>query len=255
MIGYGIDVSHHQDPAALPWGRFAGDVDFVIARATYGAMRDRACQEHIRRARGIRARVGLYHFYRPTQGVEAQWAAFEMVSAECGIGPGDIVPTLDIERDPFPAPGRDVDPNWDACCAEFVRRMVETFGDAMVYITQREFGHLGKPRWVLERPLWVAHYTGAAAPSTPSGAPATIWQHRVGPYEYRGAGGYDKERPFLDQNRLLKPLPLVRAQAENDLGKAERERIAGLVALTAQASAEEAFRDARHGMDDEEPVA
>jgi len=210
MTTFGIDLSHHQISAFQPWDRYHGKVDFVICRAAYGGLlRDREVVNHMQHARAIGCKVGLYQFYRPSQSVDQHWDEFRAVADLVKLGAGDLVPALDIERDPLPQPGADVNPDWSPKCEELVRRMVETFGDAFVYITQREWGMLGKPQWVLERPLWVAHYTGAAAPATPNNAPATIWQYRVGPFNPQGPGGFDKAHPDLDHNRGLKELPLI----------------------------------------------
>jgi hypothetical protein len=206
---YGIDVSHHQNPASLPWATFALTSSFAIIRGSYGLMKDRVTLEHVRRARSAGLKVGLYHFFRPSQDAADQLAVFRDQLAAAHIGPGDIVPTLDVEADPLPKPGAHVSPAWQDGVKHILDDLVEQYGDAMVYITQREFGMLGKPAWLLDRPLWVAHYTGASKPATPGGAAATIWQHRVAPYDPDGAGGYDSQAPVLDQNRLLGELPLI----------------------------------------------
>ncbi len=230
-IGYGLDLSHHQHPSKVPWDRFPGAVDFCICRAGYGSgLRDRHVVEHVRRARETGTKVGLYLFYRPSQPVEEQWELLRSVADSVRIGEGDIVPALDIELDPLPKK-TPVDPSWEPFCRTLVERMVECWGDALVYITQREWGMLGKPAWVLERPLWIAHYTAAAAPASPGKAAPVIWQHRVGPFNPNGPGGYDSDHPEYDQNRLLAPLPLI-GGAERELSDSERERIMGLVALT-----------------------
>jgi|SRR5688500_3556104 len=218
MTDYAIDVSHHQNPATLPWDtKFAGNVDAVIVRAGYGAeLRDRDAREHVRRARLIGARVGLYLFFRPLHTVQKQFDLLRAVADEVKLGPGDIVPTVDVEHDPIPKPGTNVSPAWAWPVEELAHRLDEHFGArCMIYITQREFGMLGKPAWMLEpdRPLWVAHYTAAAKPATPGNRAATMWQHRVGPFVANGPGGYDKVRPELDQNRILLPLPLLGPQA------------------------------------------
>ncbi len=207
MKGYGIDVSHHQAPASLPWSRFAEGAGFCIVRSSYGQMRDRVTVEHVRRARAAGLKVGLYHFFRPSQDPAAQLAIFRSQLELAGIGVGDIVPALDIEADPLPTLTA-VSPAWQAGIRFMLAALVEQFGDALVYITQREFGQLGAPAWLLERPLWVAHYTGAAKPATPGNKAWSIWQHRVGPFVPDGAGGYDKQRPELDQNRVA-TLPLI----------------------------------------------
>lgn len=210
MIGYALDLSHHQNPATLPWDTFAGKVDAVIARASYGSeLRDRHCVEHINRARSLGAKVGVYHFFRPHQPVSKQWGMFRSQCDYVGLREGDIVPALDIEHDPLPKPGLPVTPDWSGPAQELSALIGATYGECMIYITQREWVMLGKPQWVLDRPLWVAHYTGAPKPATPGGRPSVLWQHRVGPFVPNGAGGYVKDAPVLDQNRILAPLPLI----------------------------------------------
>jgi hypothetical protein len=51
--------------------------------------------------------------------------------------------------------------------------------------------------------------------------PATIWQHRVGGFQRDGVGGFFNEHIQIDQNRLLRPLPMVGAPILLD----EQERI------------------------------
>ena len=215
MIGYALDLSHFQNPATLPWRRFEGHVDAVIVRACYGAeLRDKHAVEHVRRARDIGARCGLYFFYRHVHSVQKQLDLFRSVADDVGLREGDIVPSIDIEHDPFPAPGADVSPTWSKPAAELTARIVELYGDCMVYITQREWGMLGKPGWVTDRPLWTAHYRDGA-PATPGNKPCVMHQHRVGPFVPNGPGGYDKVRPELDQNRILGPLPLITKRPAN----------------------------------------
>ena len=224
----GVDLSHHQDPASLPWDAWRGTVGFVFARAAYGLRRDKHVEEHVRRARDIGAKVGLYLFVRTNQPIDAQFALLCDVAEACGIVPGDIVPALDIERDPFsgtgskPDPGRDVRPEWSAPCERLAQQVQARFGDCIVYITAREWRMLGKPRWVLDRPLWVAHYTDAAAPASPGGADPDIWQHRVASL----AGSVP-----IDQNRLLGRLPLIPGEPPG-MNAEDRARAAGVVAMT-----------------------
>jgi hypothetical protein len=210
MKPYGIDVSHHQAPASLPWAKIAESSSFAICRGSYGTMRDRVTAEHVRLARAAGLKVGLYHFFRPSQSVGDQLAVFRAQLELAHIGVGDIVPAIDVELDPLPK-ATPVTPAWQGSVLEFIDSMVSELGDCMVYITQREFNQLGAPAWLLTRPLWVAHYTGAPKPATPGNKAATIWQHRVGPYDPSGPGGYDKAHPVLDQNRLLGTLPIIGA--------------------------------------------
>lgn len=213
---FGVDVSAHQNPASLPWDKFAASTDFVIARASYGTMRDTALVEHVKRTRGIGKKVGSYHFFRPSQPVQAQLDVLLAQLDLIKLGPGDIVPALDIELDPFtadaahyPAPTA-VSKAWQEPVRQILSALKDKFGNALVYITQREFNMLGSPEWLLSFPLWTAHYTSAAKPATPGNRPFTIWQNFVGPFNPVNAGGYDKAHPVLDQNRAV-DLPLIGA--------------------------------------------
>lgn len=232
MIGYGIDLSHAQQPAQLPWESWRGKVDFVIARATYGTRHDETAVEHIRRARDIGAKVGLYAFFRISESVDDQLSSFHAVADLCRLDEGDIVPAIDIERDPFPSPGADVAPGWSDQAKWFTDVLVSTWGDALVYINQASWSQLGKPAWVLRRPLWIAHWTDGI-PATPAGIPATIHQHRVGTFVAKGPGGYFANDALkIDQDRVLRPLPLIGQPISVD----EQERIENQVTawLTAE---------------------
>jgi len=236
MLGYGIDVSVHQDPAALPWDTFRDHVDFVIVRAAYGVTLDKRAYEHVQRARGIGARVGLYSYFRHEQNPDDQYVALSRTVESCGISTGDIVPALDIEDDEI---GHvPVSPSWSKPCEKFVNRVVTDFGDCLVYVTQRGWGMLGRPEWVLHRPLWCAYYRDVALPATPSGMPATIHQHRIGPFVPNGPGGSFKPAE-LDQNRLLLPLPLVGFRPTED----DQERVRALVAETLRQGVQETDTD------------
>lgn len=207
---YGIDVSHHQNPNGVPWAAVGAANGFAICRASYGsALSDRWFLEHVSRARQNRVHVGAYHFFRPSQPWPKQAELFLRQLRAAGFGPGDIIPWIDIEDDPIPK-NQPVTPMWDGACEEFCRAVDREYGQCGVYITRRGWKMLGSPEWVLERPLWVAHYTSAAEPATPGDGIATwtMWQHRVGPFELNGPGGYFKDHPDLDQNRA-KFLPLI----------------------------------------------
>jgi lysozyme len=204
---YGIDVSHFQStiaPGGMPWSLLAQSARFVIVRATYGTYRDPSAVPHVRAARAVGMKVGLYHFFRSTQPVGDQLAAFCAQALACGLNVGDICPALDIEDDPNVA---SVVPGWDTALQAMASGLVANFGECLMYVTQRDFGRLGSPDWLLEHPLWTAHYTGAPKPATPGNRPCVIWQHRVGPYQADGQGGAFKPM-VLDQNRALGALPL-----------------------------------------------
>jgi GH25 family lysozyme M1 (1,4-beta-N-acetylmuramidase) len=230
-IGYGVDVSAHQDPATLPWKEFDGNIKFAICRAAYGAdLRDRFVEEHARRFRELAVNLGIYFFFRNFQTVQRQFDLLCSVADAVRLGGGDIFPAIDIELDPFPTK-RPVSPSWSGPAEEFVNKIVERFGNAIVYITRAEWKAMGSPKWVLDRPLWVANYTGAAAPYVPGDLVPTIWQHRVDVFAPNGAGGYNKAHPTLDQSRLILPLPIIGLDRE-ELPADEKERLQGLIALT-----------------------
>lgn len=184
---HGIDLSHHNIPGQQPWEAFAKSSQFIIARATYGTMRDRAAAEHIRLARSHGLRVGLYHFHRPEESVTNQLKAFNAAAEACGLDVGDIVPALDIEDD---GPNRPVSRDWAPHCWELCEALVSKYGDCIVYVTQRDWHRLGEPEWLLQRPLWVAHWTAALSPATPGNVPWTLWQYRVGAYQPGSFGGF-----------------------------------------------------------------
>lgn len=234
MLGYAIDVSHHQDPDALPWESFRGHVDAVMVRAAYGIRLDERARGHVQRARRIGAKVGLYLFFVHAQSESDQFVALQRAAESCGIGTGDVVPALDIEDDDGP-----VSPSWAPKCESIVEKIVDCFGDAIIYTTQRCFGMLGRPEWLLHRPLWVADWRDVSTPATPGGMPATLWQHRVGPFLPNGLAGYDKAHPELDQSRILQPLPLVGYRPTED----DRARVAALVSETLRSGVQEADTD------------
>jgi hypothetical protein len=208
-VTFGIDLSHHNPTARVPWTKLS-DLPgaFAICRATYGTMTDRLLVEHVTAARANSVRIGLYAFFRISQPVADQVAAFRKQADACGYELGDICPWLDIELDPLPT-AQKVTPAWSGPAFEFATALRECFGACGVYITQADWHALGKPGWVLDLPIWVAHWTGAAKPATPGGVAYAMWQFRVGPFDPRGAGGYDKAHPDLDQNRAVEPLPTV----------------------------------------------
>ena len=201
---YAIDVSHHQSPRALDWaGMRAAGCDLCIVRLTYGTRKDELAKEHAKLARDNGFAIGAYTFARPTQPVADQYQAFWEAAEAIGYGKvEDVIPALDIEDDTASHP---IGPEHAAFFEEFAALFQGAQG-AYAYITQRDWGRLGKPGWVLEMPLFVAHYASPTRkePATPNGMPWDIWQHRVGPFQIDGPSGYDKAHPLLDQSRVRK---------------------------------------------------
>lgn len=211
---FGIDVSHHQAARVVPWATIAQTATFCICRSGYGALlRDREVANHMKAARAHGLKVGLYHFFRSIHSVSSQLDLFRSVADQVGCQTGDIVPFVDIEKDPVPASGAEVEPAWSEPARQLVEAIASEVGGCGVYITQREFKMLGSPEWVLQRPIWCAHYT-KGAPDTPANRPVHIHQHRVGLYDPNGPGGYYGSQGglILDQNRALLPLPLIGEQ-------------------------------------------
>jgi hypothetical protein len=207
---FGVDVSHHQAPAALKWPlmRLAG-CSFAIVRTTYGTMHDRAAREHIAAAREAGLHVGVYHFFRASQSVEEQFAAFRAACDLIGYGlPGDIVPAFDLEDDI----DRPLQPAHAELAETFVELLKLNFGRApLLYITQRDWGRVGTPEWCLRLPQWTAHYSvpSRTQPATPNGIQYAIWQSRVGRFDPKGAHGYYKDdSPQIDHNHA-RFLPLL----------------------------------------------
>lgn len=200
---FGVDVSHHQNPAALKWPEMkAAGCLFAIVRATYGTMHDKKAREHVLRARDAGLTVGVYHFLRPAQPVQDQFEAFRAACDLIGYGlPSDIAPCLDVEDDTTKRP---LEPR-DADVAETFATLLQlNFGrSCVIYITQRDWGRIGKPAWVLKHPLWVAHYSAPSRiqPATPNGAQYALWQNRVGRFDPQGPHGFYKdEAPQIDHN-------------------------------------------------------
>jgi len=235
-IGYCIDVARHQDPATLPWDLYRNKVDAVIVRMTNGVTLDARAIGHTARVREIKAKLGAYSFFRSEQPIKDQFVALQVATDSCHFTSGDVVPALDIEDDE--PNGNLIAPAWSSKAEELVGRIIEEWGDCLVYITQRDFGRLGKPEWVLHRPLWCANYR-VGKPATPAGMPCVMHQHRVGNFWPEGPGGaFDGPKqpkspseaiaPIIDQARILSPLPLVGSRITDE----DREKVRQLVALS-----------------------
>jgi GH25 family lysozyme M1 (1,4-beta-N-acetylmuramidase) len=223
--GYGIDVSHHQDPARLPWAEMCGGVDFVMVRGAYGPSPDPSAPAHVSAARNIGARVGIYLFVRPKLPLEAQLDALFMAMEHAGVADGDVTPAIDVESNDVT--GERADPSWNAPLSLFTSEVAGRLGAVpIIYMSRTTWILLDRPSWPLDHPLWVPEYTATWSLASPGDEAPLIWQHRVAPFVRDGAGCYDRIHPDLDQNRLLGELPLL----SRGIPEGERERIRGLVA-------------------------
>lgn len=209
LRSFGVDLSHWQRPAALPWERLARDCSFILCRATYGTTRDREVLEHVKRVRDTGCALGLYHFYRPSQAVADQFSAFGEVASAVGLEQGDILPAFDVEDDrTTPLTRSCSEPLEDLAVSLSVQ-----YSGAIAYCSEHHWIKLGRPSWLLAFPLWVPFYSRAAIPRTPGGKPWTIWQYRVGPYDPAGLGGYAEVRGAIDHNIAAASLPKIECLA------------------------------------------
>jgi GH25 family lysozyme M1 (1,4-beta-N-acetylmuramidase) len=217
---YGCDVSTFQAPGLVDWTK----KDFGIVRATYGGKPDAKALAHVERIRDAGKIVGLYHFLLPQQAIAGQVDSFCRVADAARLGPGDMLPCIDIEDYPdqwskvgglHATHWQPVAPAWVDPLAQLVEAFDAHFGGCILYVTQRDWARLGKPAWVLQRPLWVANYPGKGAtsplkaPATPGGCPWRIWQWLVGPLNKQLQDHTDPRA--VDQNVASSPLPLIAA--------------------------------------------
>jgi len=223
----GCDVSQFQSPYLVDWRRY----DFGIVRASYGARPDSLCLEHAKRLRAAGRPIGLYHFLLPNSDFERQLQTFLAQAKAAHLSDGDLFPCLDIEAYPDRFAGKkpthwaQVDKSWadedtDALL-RFRDEFDRIFGGVIPYITQRDWHLLGKPEWILERPLWVAHYpaTGSrvplSMPATPGSRKWRIWQQLVGPLDRVVQAPADPHA--VDQNVAVRPLPLIGDSTHPDM--------------------------------------
>ena len=176
----GIDISHWQIPGNIDWSALAAaGYRWGYCRATYGATIDRHFREHQRRASAAGVPVGAYTFWLPGKGIGA-------FLAQLTTGYQDLIPTIDIEseRERALTPG-----DWPEIL-DCVEQVKAHWGECMLYVTQRDWGLLGDPRWPEGCRLWVAHYPARKSsvvdpftvrprgPALPRGGPQwSIWQH------------------------------------------------------------------------------
>jgi lysozyme len=206
----GLDVSHHQ--GQVKWPVVAGTgVAFAYAKATEGsAFQDPEFATNWQGIRDAGLRRGAYHFFRPEQPVAAQIDQF--VTSVGLLETDDLAPMLDIEEVHADS-GHD---EWDAIPLDERVPMIlaaldateSTLGLRPVLYVRRGFvsAKLPNPEPLGAYPLWVAHYTDAAEPITPSvWARWTFWQ-----YSEKGKVRGIKGRVDLDRfNGSFEQLELI----------------------------------------------
>src|SRR5262245_46259585 len=95
---HGVDVSSHEPP--IPWPDAAGfGLRFVIARATEGDSRkDRAYQSIRTEAKAAGLAFTAFHYARPDRHAGDAVKEANLFVQVSGLGPGDLLPVLDIEE-------------------------------------------------------------------------------------------------------------------------------------------------------------
>lgn len=204
-IVQGVDVSYCQNPTAINWDALAQTHRFCVCRSTYGTKLDSQLVRHAAEVRHVAMTLGLYHFWTEHHEQERQIRAFQSAAKLVRLGAGDLLPCVDIEdhglRKGKP-PKYPVSPEWAPRLHAFCTALLSEFGGAIVYISPSDWLRLGKPDWLLELPLWVAHWTAKPEPDTPGGKPWALWQRRVAPLP-----GISKAP--IDQNLARLPLPVI----------------------------------------------
>lgn len=207
---FGIDVSHHQDPASVDYKELrAHGTEFVYVRALYGILPDARAAGHLERARAEGMRVGLYAFFRPGIGWQDQLDAFVRAHSELGVGAGDLAPTVDVEDDRNRSGSviAKIDKSWSAPVEHILEGLRLRYGAAILYGYESGLPLLGglHLRW----PLWVAHYRGEHQHRWPRASVLLNWaihQYGVGPgLEPRGEQ-WSAAPGALDRNYAQLPL-------------------------------------------------
>jgi len=227
----GVDISHWQDPARIDWPALADLCDFVVCRFTFGTKRDSRVEQHVELVRRHALSLGGYHFFRPHQPPQAQLEAFRATDDAVGYDSGDLIPWLDLERDPgAPPEWRDPSPKWGPNAHELCDSLCADYGECMPYINQSDFLALGSPGWLLDHPIAVASWTERPEPTTPQGAEWIMWQRRVAPLPPASTLPIDQD--------IAKHLIHVPHDGPLGMSRGEVRRVEGQIATTLQQSYE-----------------
>lgn len=174
----GIDVSHHNNPATVPWAGCA----FACVRLSWGTSGvDALAAEHLARARD--AGVGMllgFHYAKDSPGAD-QAAHFLDIAAKREVAVGPLGHAVDLEDMPAPAKPYDV-ATYSAAALDFVAhhrgsssRLLGVYGNRgdLARFGHASFGAL---------PLWLAAWVKAGQPMPAPPKPwqrVTLWQHGV----------------------------------------------------------------------------
>lgn len=171
----GVDVASYQHPnnAGINWGAVAGSgVTFAFVKATESTgYTNPYYAQDVRGARAAGLQVGAYHFARPAYSATAQADAF---AGAIATATPTLAPVLDLEDNG----GLGVS-DLQSWVSAFLSRTESDTGVRPIIYTGPSFwsSSMGGSGAFTRYPLWVAHYTSAAAPYSVGGWGAwTFWQ-------------------------------------------------------------------------------
>jgi len=172
----GIDVSHFQ--LTVDWGAVAASgIQFCFIKATEGAANvDPRFLENWRGAGAAGLARGAYHFFHPSVPASTQVESF--IRTVVRLEPGDLPPVLDLE---VPLAWAGIE---QGACAPLALQWLETVESRLgvtpiVYLSPAFATEILRNAPALERfPVWLAHYTDAAAPDVAKPWNSwTFWQY------------------------------------------------------------------------------
>jgi GH25 family lysozyme M1 (1,4-beta-N-acetylmuramidase) len=162
----GIDVSYWQE--TIDWDTLAaGDVNFVIMRASVNLSEDSNFDVNWAGARRVGIIRGAYHYFHPDVDAAAQAETF--LAAMGPLEADDLPPTLDVEEDDGAPP-----PDQYAAGVRTWLDMVEaaTGRVPMIYCTGYFWESRVQATDMADHPFWAAHW-GVTCPNVPT--PWTDW--------------------------------------------------------------------------------
>jgi lysozyme len=172
----GIDLSHFQ--RAVDWAAIAAsEIRFCFIKATEGAANvDPRFISNWKGAADAKVLRGAYHFFHPSVPAASQAESF--IRTVVRLEPGDLPPVLDLE---VPAAWAGIAPEARAPLAiEWLDAVESRLGATpIVYLSPAFATEILKNAAALARfPVWLAHYTDAAAPMVAKPWSCwTFWQH------------------------------------------------------------------------------
>lgn len=218
-----IDVSSWQDPAKFDWAALAAreaPVRAVVARATYGTKLDPDFKKFCEAIRGNGHHFGAYLFYRQTQTVRDQLAAFaRQLDLVGGLMMGDLLPVLDMEHNARNGDGEPRAAQFSDDCRQVAGSLSADYGGCILYFSSYfpsylRRGDARRALWMNDYPAWLADYGDKTHPRSP-GAPRTPYTPKWALHQYTGkgripeyaSGGEDLDlnviNPSVDWDELL----------------------------------------------------